>query len=228
MPAKKIARKISSSKIRRAPMMAEVIEETTIEPVTRMPTGKISPVLYLIPIILAIFALVIWKNKGWIVAATVNGQPVWRWNLEQRFVSRYGTQTLDEMVNEQILKNEAAKQGIVVSDADVSVKISEIEKTLKGKITLKEALLQQGMTMDDFRRQVQIQVLIEKLTARKVTVSDKEIADYISQNKDSLTATDEAGMNVEAKNAILQTKKSQEFQKLFADLKKNAKVTKYL
>lgn len=228
MSSKKSTRKNSLAKIPHSPKDAGVIEETTMGSASKMGAKKMPRLIYLIPVILAVFVLVIWKNKGWIVAATVNNTPVWRWEVEQRFVSRYGTQTLDEMVNEQILKNEATKQGIVVTDSDITAKISEIEKTLKGKITLKDALAQQGMTMEDFRRQVEIQIKVEKLTDKKVNVSEKEIADYISVNKESLTATDEAGINAEAKNAILQTKKNQEFQKLFAELKKNAKVAKYL
>lgn len=218
MATKKVNRKVRPA----------IIEETIVEQSSSMPRRPMPKILLVVPLIIALLFLLIWKNKGWFVAATVNNQPIWRWDLEQRFVSRFGTQTLDEMVNEQILKNEAGKQGINVSEQEINNKVSEIEKTLTGKVTLKEALTQQGMTLDDFRRQVQIQILIEKLTANKVTVSDKEITDYVDKNKDSLTATDDAGMRDEAKTAILQGKRNETFQKLFENLKKSAKVTKFL
>ena len=218
MATKKVNRKVRPA----------LIDETIVEQPLSMPRRQMPKILLVIPLIIALLFLLVWKNKGWFVAATVNNQPIWRWELEQRFVSRFGTQTLDEMVNEQILKNEAAKQGITVSDPEINIKISEIEKTLNGKVTLKEALSQQGMTIDDFRRQVQIQILIEKLTAGSVNVSDKEIADYVDKNKDSLTATDESGIKAEAKTAILQGKRNETFQTLFENLKKSAKVTKFL
>lgn len=225
MPTKKsTSRKVSMTKVVMAP---SEVQNSNAE---NMPTARkpISPVIFLLPIIIAVLALIVWKNKGWIVAATVNNQPIWRWDLEGRLVSRYGTQTLDEMVNEQILKSEAAKQGITVTDADVNSKISEIEKSLNGKISLQDALAQQGMTMADLRQQAEIQVYIDKLTASKVTVSDKDVTDYIANNKDSLTATDEAGMRQEAKQAILTSKRNQTFQQIFANSKKSAKVTKFL
>lgn len=234
MPAKKTSRsttsrnrKTSSLRPRSATYMNSMQSED-VSTDQAPQKSRLSPLILAIPFIIAILVLILWKNKSWLVAATVNGQPIWRWNLEQRFVARYGTQTLDEMINEQILKSEAAKQGVKVTDTDVNNKITQIEKTLQGKITLKDALAQQGMTMDEFRNQVELQVLIEKLTANKVTVSDKEIADYIAANKDTMVATESAALQQEARTAILEQKRNQTFQSYFANLKKNAKIAKYL
>lgn len=234
MATKKTTRRNSSTKPNRKTSLVGSVKkyDSTIESLvpesSSTPAKPMPKILFAIPIIIALLALLLWRNKGLILVATVNNQPVWRWDLEQRFVSRFGTQTLEEMVNEQILKNEASKQGITVTEADLNNKTSEIEKTLEGKVTLKDALKQQGMTMEDFNRQLEVQIMIEKLTAKKVTVTDKDISDFIEQNKENMMAKDEAGMKAEAKAAVLQSKQDQEFQKIFADLKKNAKVTKYL
>lgn len=192
------------------------------------PKRPVSTALLILPLLIALLVLILWRNKGWVVAATVNNQPIWRWELEERFVSRYGSQTLDEIINEQILKNEAAKQNIQVTDKDVDQKIAEIEKSLEGRISLKDALAQQGMTIEQFRDQAKIQILIDKLTEKKVNVSDKEIDEYIEKNKDALTATEAGAIREEAKEQILQDKKRQVFQDLFGKLKKDAKVSKFL
>lgn len=184
--------------------------------------------LWLLPLVLIILAAIVWKNKGLLVAATVNNQPLWRLSLEQRLDQRYGSQMLDEMINEQILKGEAAKKGVTVSDKEVNDKIAEIEKSLAGRITLADALSQQGMTMADFKNQVEIQLMIDKMTASSAGATDQEISDYIAKNKEMLTASDEAGLKAQARTAIIQNKKNQAFQKLFQDLKKSAKVVKFI
>ena len=94
-------------------------------------------------------------------------------------------------------------------------------------MSLDDALAQQGMTRADLERQVELQLIVEKMTA-DVTVTDKDIADYIAANKDTLPATDEASLTAEVKDTLIRQKRSDEFKRIFDDLKKNAKVTKYL
>lgn len=173
-------------------------------------------------------ALFIWLNKSWLIAGWVNGQPTFRFQLEDRMVKRYASTTLDEMISEQIVRQEAAKRGIKVTSQEVSGKIAEIEKSLSGKVSLSEALTQQGMTMADFQNQVELQIMVEKLTVDQTKVTDQEVADYITNNKATLVATQEADMKLEATKALVSQKTSTAFQKLFSDLKAQAKVVRYL
>jgi parvulin-like peptidyl-prolyl isomerase len=169
-----------------------------------------------------------WRNKGLFVAATVNGQPLWRINLEQQLNSRYGEQTLDEMVGEMLIRQAAAQKKITVSKAEVDNKIAEIEKTLNGQISLQDALAQQGDTLAGFRQRVELQLVLEKLTAGQVTVSDEEVNSYIENNKAILTATDEAGMREEARQALQSQKQNTVLRQFYTDLKNKAKVSKFL
>ncbi len=176
----------------------------------------------------AILAFFFWQNRGLLVAATVNGQPVWRLNLEQRLNQRYARQTLEEIINEDIVLQAAAKKHLTASDKEINDKIASVEKSLAGKTTLKDALAQEGLTMDEFRQQVKLQILVEKLTADQVRVTDKEIDDYIAQNKASLTATEAGAMREEAKNALESQKRNTAFRDLFDQLTKSAKISKFL
>ncbi|MBI3559213.1 SurA N-terminal domain-containing protein, partial [Candidatus Gottesmanbacteria bacterium] len=162
------------------------------------------------------------------VAATVNNRPVWRWDLENRLIARFGSQTIDELVSESLIKQAAAKNNVTVGKTEIDNKVSEIEKSLAGKITLKDALAQQGMTVDDFRRQVELQLTLEKLTASSVVVSDKEVADYIDKNRATLTATDEAGMKDEARKILAAGKQGTVLRDYFTNLRSQAKIIKYL
>lgn len=178
--------------------------------------------------IVLVLALLVWKNKGLFVAATVNGQPVPRWELESRLVSRYGSQTLDEVINETLIRQAGKKSGASVTSKEIDAKVVEIEKSLEGRISLADALSQQGMTMAEFRGQVELQLILDKLSANSVVVTDQEVADYIASNSADLTSTDPASQAAEAKELILSQKKNAAYRQLFEDLKSKAVVTKFL
>lgn len=188
------------------------------------PVGKYTVLLLL----LVILAALVVKNKGLFVAAMVNGRPITRIALDNQLMSRYGSSLLDELINDEIINGEADKKGIKVSPDEINAEISRIETSLGGKTNLDQALTAQGMTMNDLTVDVQRRLLVNKLTAGSVNVSDQEIADYIDKNKSSLTATDDAGLKQEALDALTSQKKSDATQKWFTDLKAKAKISKYI
>lgn len=175
-----------------------------------------------------ILAALVWNNKSLFVVATVNGQPVPRWNLERKLVDRYGKDTLEEVINEQLILQAGAKKGIKVRDAEVAAKVDEIKKSLGDKISLNDALAGQGLTMAEFESQIRLQLTLEKLAGASIVITDQDISDYIASNSATLTATDEAGLREEAKIALTNQRKSTALRQLFSDLKSQAKITRFL
>lgn len=199
-----------------------------IEEIPAEPEKKVSSKYFVLGLVILVLAVLLWKNKNWVVVATVNNRPVWRWDLESRMVSRFGSQTIDELISEALIRQTAAKNKTVVDKTEVDNKVSEIEKSLAGKITIKDALAQQGMIVDDFRRQVELQLMLEKLTAGSVAVSDQEVTDYLDKNRATLTATDEAGLKEEARKILVTGKQSTALRDYFTNLRSQAKILKYL
>lgn len=171
---------------------------------------------------------ILFLNKSLFVVAIVNGRPILRMDFEKRMIARAGNQILEESVNEAIIRQEASKRGIKVTNIEVDNKVKEIEKSLEGRISLSDALAAQGLTQESFRSQLELPLLVEKMTADQIVVSDNEVSDYIGKNKASLLATDEAGLKDEAKKAIYLRKKEEVFQSFFEELKKNSKVVSLL
>lgn len=197
-------------------------------PAAVSPMPKMSNKVFLLLALIVVLVLVLYKNKGVLVAAMVNGKPVLRYSLDAKLEQRYGAATLDEIINEQLIRDEAGQKGFKASSSEIDTKVGEITKRFGDQKALDSVLAQQGMTMAELKKQVELQVLIEKITAGSVNVSDQDVASYIEKNRSSLTATDEAGLRDEALGILTQQKKGEAFQKWFADLKAKAKVTKYL
>lgn len=207
------------SKIKTVPRKKVVVPELEPEVNRPMPSSR----WFIVAVAVLVVVGLLYLNKGLVVAGMVGNRPVWRWDFEKRLVASAGTQTFDQIVNEQILENDAAAKNITVSQKEVDDKIAAIEKSLAGRITLTDALAQQNMTMADLRQSVQVQILADKVSTT-LPVTDQEINDYIAKNKDTMTATEEGKLRAEAKTALSQ----QKFQDFFANLKKSTKVSKFI
>lgn len=178
---------------------------------------------YAILVIAGILLLAIYK-KNWFIAASVNGSPISNLELQMRLNQQFRSQSLTQMVNEKIILTEAAKNSVVVSETDINNKISEIETSVGGPQSFDAILAQQGLTRQSIRQQIKLQLSIEKLYANEATVSAEEVTKFIEQNKDQLRATDSAGQQKEATDAIKSQKLTQIFSQKFQDLKTKAKI----
>ncbi len=183
----------------------------------------------IIIIVILLVAVLFWKFKGYFIVATVNGQPISRFELTGDLIKRFGAQSLDNIINERLILGATRQKGVFVTDDDISIRTKDIENKLQGTTTLKDALLAQGLSESDFKKQLEIQIAIEKLFDKESTVSSSEIKDYISQNQSAYkSATDPAAVNKEVESILHQQKVRDLFDKWFSEVRKSAKIQKYL
>lgn len=182
----------------------------------------------IVVLVIALLA-VAWKMKGTFIAATVNGEPISRFELNDTLTKRYGSTTLDGMVNEKLILGAVQQKGVSISKDEIDKKVKEIEGRLNGSVSLKDALAAQGMTEEGFRRQVQIQLAIEKLFDKDASVTAQEVEEYIASNSASFqSATDPAQLKKDVTDILKQQKVNDLFQTWFENLKKDAKVQKFI
>lgn len=203
-------------------------ENTEIAPRTPSLPQRISRKNILIIAVFIVIAL-LWKFKSNLIVAMVNGQPVSRWQLDNRMMKKFGDQTLDSIINERLILAAARQKGIFINAEDIDSRIKQIEGKLNGKMTLDDALKAQGLTREDLRQQLEIQLSIEKMFEKEATVSAADIDDYIKNNSQAFKdSTDPAALKEEVKSMLSQQKINDLFGKWFDDMRKNAKVTKFL
>lgn len=180
-------------------------------------------------IVVLILIALLWIFKSSFIVALVNGQPISRWQLNDRLAKRFGDQTLDSIINERLILAAARQKGIFVKSEEIDARTKQIEARLNGKISLDDALKAQGLTRDDFKRELEIQLSIEKLFTDEATVSAADIDDYIGKNSQTYkNATDPAQVREEVNNLLKQQKINDAFDRWFEDIRKNAKITKFL
>lgn len=223
MPRKKTPRRLQKS------LKQETADAPQMAPVTELPKPFLrnSKLLYLVIAILALSALVL-ANKGILLAAVVDGKPIFSWELNRVLVDRYGKQTLEGMVSETLIASEARKQSVIVAPAEISAREEEIVKGLGSGMRLEEILKIQGLSKDEFDRQITMQLTVQKLLGRDLTITDADVDNFIASNRAMLVATEEAALRTEAKQAILDAHVGQKLQGWFNELKSKAKIFRFL
>lgn len=186
----------------------------------------------LLVFLIGIFALLILGffliQNGLIVAGVVNGKPLFSWDLYRILMSRFGKQTLEGMISEELIRQEAQKAGIVVPQEEINAKEQEIVKGLGGESSIDELLKFQGITKDDFDRQIKLQLTVGKILQKEATVENKEVDEFIEKNKTALTATEPGTLREEAKKTLMEQKVGEKIQPWFTSLKEKAKIIRFL
>lgn len=131
--------------------------------------------------------------------ATVNGRPVDNRTFEAMVRERTkeaGYQgpaselrglkqgVLDALITEMLMLEDAAKQGITVTDEEAGREIEQIRKSM-GDAAFMKALKGKGISLDTFRKRTKEKMLISRVTESILSrekVSDEEVRSYYSNS----------------------------------------------
>jgi peptidyl-prolyl cis-trans isomerase SurA len=135
------------------------------------------------------------------VWATVNGKEIQRQEVEKYYRSRLNPESqepsqeealslklsiLDELINNEILLERAAKLNLVASDGEVEDKFTE-SKSPYTEEEFQKKLKASGVTVDDLkhdlRRQLSIQKLLNREVVAKISITDQDVADFYNKNR---------------------------------------------
>lgn len=185
-----------------------------------------------IRLIIGIFVVgvILYFIRSWFIVAIVNGRPIWRYSFDRQLEQQGGKQVLSNLETKMLIQQEADRRHITVSDKELADAQKQIEQSLASQNqTLSAALTARGMSMSDFRDQLYLQKLIEKLLGSQIAVSDTEINDFLAQNKDFLPqGMSDADASASAREQLMQQKVQTVFPTYLAGLQKNAKIIDFV
>jgi foldase protein PrsA len=160
------------------------------------------------------------------VVAFVNGKPIMRTEYVAAMEKQVGKQALENLVIGKLIKDEAAKTGVSISQEELDAEITQIETQLSGQgQNLDAALETEGMTRTQLIEEIRMQKLVEKMASGEVEVTEEEIDKYLSDNKDFLPedATEEE-LRDQAKSQLSSQNKNASIQDWISSLKVAANV----
>jgi foldase protein PrsA len=189
-------------------------------------TRNKTPIIIGVLTIILLLALAL--SKGYILVAVVNNKPIFRFQLNETLMSQFGKQTLEGMISEKLIAEEAQRSGVSVTQEEIDKQEEEVLKSFGGKVTLDELLKFQGTTKSVFDGQIRLQLLVNKLLEKGVVVTDEEISSYIETNKTLMVSSAEADLKEEARKTLIEQKINEKIQPWFTELKNKAKIFKFL
>jgi len=174
-------------------------------------------------------ALFLFARKTLIVA-TINGTPLTRFEVIKALEKQGAKQVVDSLVSQTLLTQKAKQEKIETTPEEITSEIKKIEKQLKEQGSeLNTVLATQGMTQKDLEEQIKLRLLLDKLLAGKTKVTDKEVVDYLEQNRDSYP---EEMTDKELKKTIREQLENQKLstaaQELLTKLKEEAKINYFI
>jgi parvulin-like peptidyl-prolyl isomerase len=230
--AKKATTKKQSSRtksVKTAPVThkEEMHTETPTQPEMKTSNSRFRN--WLIPALIVIFALG-YMLKSYLVAATVNGQPITRLAVISELEKQGGKKVLDAIVTKTLIDQEAKKKGIKISQKEIDEEISKIEKNISAQgMSLDDALKSQGMTRDTLKEEIELQLTLEKLVGNAQKPTDKEVEDYRAMQLEQAEGDETQVMPREQVEAMLTQQKQQENLQTFVEnLRKQAKVNYFV
>jgi len=181
---------------------------------------------FLIIGIILLFAI-IYFAKSLFLAALVNGTAITRLSVIRELEKQNGKRVLDSLVNQELIFQAAKKKNLEIKPAAVDQEVKKIEtNTAKQGGNLDEILKAQGMTRNDLKNQIKVQLTVEKLLADKIKISQKEIDQFIQANtSEEEGSTQKPPTKDEAKDQLRQQKLQKEATAWIEQLKKNAKIS---
>ncbi len=132
------------------------------------------------------------------ILATVDGEPITLYEVRQfektNIRARQAppaslAESLQAVITEKILEQEVKQKGIIVRDQDVDAYIEQVKSRNRlDDRGLAEALRQQGLTLDDYRKQVRRDLARQQLIAReirgKVSVTPEDVERYLKEHQE--------------------------------------------
>ena len=105
---------------------------------------------------------------------------------DPKVVEQIQKQSLDMLVNTELLKQDAATRGITISEEDITARIETLKKDVGGEDVLKDRMKQFGVDEKTLRRDVKneltIQALLDKeFEAKGIKITDEEIKAFYEQ-----------------------------------------------
>lgn len=116
------------------------------------------------------------------VVASVNGKSISKTDLYARMEKQVGSQLVQEMIDELLINQAAESANVTVSSAEVDAEIKRITESIGGEESLKQALAQYNMTMDQLRTTRTMDLKVMKILTKDITADDAALKAFFDQN----------------------------------------------
>jgi foldase protein PrsA len=172
-----------------------------------------------ISIIIVVFVVLIFSSCNQVndkVVAKVNNENITQSQLNEELNKQYGYETLQNLINQVLVIQEAKKKNITVNEKEIEEEIYKTALNMGGIEKLKEQLKARNVNFNDYKQKVKLDLLLRKLVVSEL--SEDELRVFYDNIKGSLPMVEVSFIMVPDKdlaNSIIDNlKKGASFEKL--------------
>ncbi|MDC3412091.1 SurA N-terminal domain-containing protein [Aquibacillus sp. 3ASR75-11] len=143
------------------------------------------------------------------------------------------TQTLDTLISQELIKQEAEAKGITVEDQEVADNIEQIKSQYEDDQQFKDEFLDKlQLSEDGLKEQVAYELRLQKYMDEElpeVEITDKQVEDYYAQlESQSENVPKLEDIQSDLKDQLAQQEKQQKLNEVIQELKDNGEVEKLI
>ena len=162
----------------------------------------VAKIVSLVLIIVGSFALidlgVQYLNNDYSVAI-VNGVRISKSEWNKLLQQAYGQAAAGQLIDNEIIKQEAKKEGYTASKEEVSTQVDQIIESLGGQEAYEAALKANNLTDQDLRDEIALDILVTKLLTPSITYTDDDLKSFFEQYSSAMFPAETAALESGAK-----------------------------
>ena len=159
--------------------------------------------------------------------AKAGSSTITRYDLYAEMKSLYGKQVANELVAQELIIQEAKLQKITVTDEEVAEQVNLMKEQLGSEEAFRGYLESIGMDEQDLNKQLKLLITRDKLLDKSFPVTDEQIQDYYSQNRESMGGADLEQVRDQIKMILRDLNRQANYEQLWAELREKHKVEWY-
>jgi hypothetical protein len=148
------------------------------------PALKIIGIVILIIGSLALIDLAVQYFNNDYSVAVVNGVRIPKREWHERLETAYGASVATQLVEDEIIRLEAKKKDIVVSEEDIDAEVNRIVESIGGDEMFQSALEANNLTIEELRDQIETDLLTTEILAPDLEYEEKDVQDFFTQYSD--------------------------------------------
>jgi hypothetical protein len=135
--------------------------------------------LVLLSIVMVDF-FVQYLNNGYSIAV-VNGSRISRSEYVNKLDTLYGEAVARQLIDEEIIRQEAVKANAVATEEEVQERLDEIIASIGGQEAYEAALVANNLTEKELKRQISLDIMTKKILEPTIEYSEEDVKAFFEQ-----------------------------------------------
>jgi hypothetical protein len=156
--------------------------------------------------LITIFALLAFSYRYLLVPASVNGKPIFIWTYLSQLHKQYGKQVVNQLIDIELINQQAEKSGIIVQTDEIENEYNKLSAQVAESGGIETFLASQGLTMSEAKKQISLNLKLQRLLEGQATVSAEEIQTEYENNKDYFAEVSEEDAKKQIEDGLVKQK----------------------